>query len=568
MRFIRLLIATCGAIALLASSNATTIAQDICVEYHLVPRTVFEDKTVTRYRDVVETVDETKQKTDYVPVYSTEKRERVHVSYKPVKKTTMRNEEFTVYKPIKETRFREETYEETDYETVTEMRKEKIVVEKPVTETSFREETVLVRKPVRKTEMKSRIVTTLRPVQTVDTQYVPGTLLTNQVAPGAAYDRTRLDWLRRGYYWDAAEGRYIWRRAGLHWTNSGVNPVQTAQTPVLIAQPQASTSYVPETTREETPVEILDYDEHIEVRKVPVEVQRTQETIEYRDVPVEVQKPITRTKTRRIPYEETRYEKVVKIRQVPVETTSYEKVEQIEPYERTTARWVAKTREVKVPRLVTRSVPYQTTIRVPRTVMMKVPVDQFGNVLGPAVPVKQQLGSSDYVAGTGVASITDRPAARIQPSEKSVLRRIETEVKTEPLRETSGRQVIEYDRPRVRPSTQRNPDDSIVVPETIPTYENAQTSLIEIRRRPVQLEETSGSSSSATESSVPVRKKPIRILGENEQFDGGADEAATDNGVQLVEPKIEPADVPPAIDGSPIEPVDDLDKGAGPSLGG
>ena len=84
----------------------------------------------------------------------------------------------------------------------------------------------------------------------------------------------------------------------------------------------------------------------------------------------------------------------------------------------------------------------------------------------------------------------------------------------------------------------------------------------------MQLEETSGSSSSATESSVPVRKKPIRILGENEQFDGGADEAATDNGVQLVEPKIEPADVPPAIDGSPIEPVDDLDKGRGPRLGG
>ena len=568
MRFIRLLIATCGAIALLASSNATTIAQNICVEYHLVPRTVFEDKTVTRYRDVVETVNETKQETDYVPVYSTEKRERVHVSYKPVKKTTMRNEEFTVYKPITETRYREESYEETDYETVTEMRKEKIVVEKPVTETSFREETVLVRKPVRKTEMKSRIVTTLRPVQTVDTQYVPGTLLTNQVAPGAAYDRTRLDWLRRGYYWDAAEGRYVWRRAGLHWTNSAVNPVQTAQTPVLIAQPQASTAYVPETTREETPVEILDYEEHIEVRKVPVEVQRTQETIEYRDVPVEVKKPITRTKTRRIPYEETRYEKVVKVRQVPVETMTYEKVEQIEPYERTTAKWVAKTREVNVPRLVTRSVPYQTTVRVPCTVMMKVPVDQFGNVLGPAVPVRQQLASSDYVAGAGVAKITDRPATPIQSSEKSVLRRIETEVKTEPLRETSGRQVIEYDRPRVRQSSpQRDPDDSIVVPETIPTYQNAQTSLIEIRRRPVQLEETSGSSSSANESSVPVRKKPIRILGENEQLDGKTDEAA-DSGVRLIEAKIEPADVPPAIDGSPIEAVDDLDKSTGPSLGG
>ena len=56
MNFKRLLIAACTAAALLALPNATTIAQEICVEYHLVPRTVFEDKTVTRYRDVVKTV--------------------------------------------------------------------------------------------------------------------------------------------------------------------------------------------------------------------------------------------------------------------------------------------------------------------------------------------------------------------------------------------------------------------------------------------------------------------------------------------------------------------------------
>lgn len=568
MNFKRLLIAACTAAALLALPNATTIAQEICVEYHLVPRTVFEDKTVTRYRDVVKTVHETKEETDYVPVYSTEKRERVHVSYKPVKKTTMRNEEFTVYKPVTETQFREETYQETDFETVTEMRKEKIVVEKPVTETRYREETVLVRKPVRKTEMKSRIVTTLRPVQTVDTEFVPGTILTNDPA-GSASERSQLNWLSRGYYWDSREGRYVYRRPGLHWTK----PPTIAQTPVLIAQPKTSTAYVPEYTRAETPVEVLDYDEHIEVRKVPVEVQRTQETIEYRDVPVEVKRPITRTKTRRVPYEETRYEKVVKVRQVPVETTTYEKVEQIEPYERTTARWVAKTREVSVPKLVTRSEPYQTTVRVARTVMMKVPVDQFGNVLGPAVPVEQKREVSSYGEGVARARVIDRRAVPTETSEKSgrsVLRRIDADSNPTPLRETSAKQVIQYTRPRVRETAKQNPVDSIIVPETIPTYENAQTSLIEIRRRPSTLQETSTPPSSATDSGNPVRKQPVRILGEYENLNS----PKTEPGIRRIEAEddsIDAADVPPAINDSPIEAVDDMDKSTvidGPSLDG
>lgn len=547
MRFKRLLMAASGLAAFLTALNSPTIAQEVCVEYHLVPRTVYEDKSVTRYRDVIETVYETKEETDYVPVYTTEKRERVHVSYKPVKKTTMREEEYTVYKPVTETRFREETYEETEYETVTEMRKEKVIVEKPVTETRFREETVLVRKPVRKTEMKSRIVTTFRPVQTVETDYVPGALLTNQV--GSEFDRARLNWLNRGYYWDANEGRYIFRRRGLHWTRSP----QTTQTPVLIAQPREATAYVPETKREETPVEILDYEELIEVRKVPVEVKGTQETIEYRDVPVQVEKPIKRTKTRRIPYEETRYEKTVKVRQVPVESMTYEKVERIEPYEKTSAKWVAKTREVKVPRQVTRSVPYQTTERVAKTVMMKVPVDQFGNILGPAVPVSE----------TSVARAYDRSATtsprQIESSGPSVLERTETAPKStsNALRETSGRQVIQYGSPRVREPAKQTPVDSIIVPETIPTYQNAQTSLIEIRRRPKSLEETSGTTwaDSTPRSGAPVRKQPIRILGEYEELGLENSEPGKSGDNEILD--VPPA---PAVDTPKIEAVDDLDK--------
>ena len=88
------LIAILAAGSLLASNAA---AQQNCVQYHLVPRTVYEKKPVTRYRTVNETLYETKRVTESVPVYSTEKRERVTVSYEPETTTKMQDEYCLLY---------------------------------------------------------------------------------------------------------------------------------------------------------------------------------------------------------------------------------------------------------------------------------------------------------------------------------------------------------------------------------------------------------------------------------------------------------------------------------------
>lgn len=496
--------------------TSETPAQDVCVQYHLVPRTVYEKRPVTRYRWVTETAYETRQITESVPVYSTEKRERVTYEYKPVTKTSMREEEYEVLKPITETKYRERTYEVTEYETVNETRDEQIVVETPVRETRFREETVLVRKPYRKTEMRTEDVTTYRPVPSVETDLIPANIVTNQLA--ITQDRSRLKWLERGYYWEPTEGKYVFRRPGFHWTNPGPRVVnQPTVTSGYIPQQRTTTRMIAETTRRQRPVEVIDYDERIEVRKIPYEVERTEQRVETRKVPVQVRRPVTRLKTERIPYEETRYETVRKVRRVPVEEVTHERVEKVEPYERTTARWVEKTRQVQVPKTVRRRVAYEVMENVPRTVWMKVPVDSFGNVVGAAIPIES---TSSTTSSTTFDRPVQQTARRVAPESSastgnSVLDR------SKELQESSGRrQRIEYDRPRSTPDTNRpQPEDSIIVPESTPSASNAETSMIQVRKRPTlggerDVEKDQGSQSKQPTQETGRRVRPIEIEGE------------------------------------------------------
>lgn len=533
----RLMLLASIALSFGALTSATS-AQQNCVQYHLIPKTVYEKRPVTRYRWVNETQYETKRYTEQVPVYSTEKRERVTVSYKPVVKTSTREEEYSVLKPVTETKYRERTYQETEYETVTEMRDREYVVEKPVTETRYREERVLVRKPVRKTEMRTQDVTTYRPVQTVESQLVPGAVVSNQWVQAPGSNRSHLDWVRRGYYWDAQQGRYIFRRAGFHWTNPGtVLQNQTTIAPVLVPQQRTQTSYLAETSRRQTPVEVLQYDEHIEVRKIPVEVETTQRRVEVRKVPVEIQRPVTRTKTERVPYEETRMERVTRVRRVPVEETTWQRVEEVEPYEKVTARWVEKTREVRVPKTVARRVAYEVMENVPRTVWMKVPVDAFGNVVGNPIPIETRVAAS-------------RPA---QTELRETTRRVPTEARgssvleSKTLNETSSRQSdlprqrIQYDRPaRPKPTSSRTPDDSIIVPESVPTADNSETPLVQISRRPV-IEDEEPEATQGSER--PTRLQPVPIKGD---FEPAGSERGTESDTepddQLDEESIENMD--------------------------
>ena len=517
-------------------------AQDICVQYHLVPHTVYEKQQVTRYRWVNETSYETRQVTEQVPVYSTEKRERVTVTYEPHTTTTMKDEYYDVLRPVTETSYRDRTWEETTYETVTEMRDQDYVVEKPVTETQYRTERVLVRKPVVNTEMRTEDITTYRPVQTLETQYVPSPVVTNQLVQTPT--RSRLDWLQRGYHWDPTTGQYVFRRGGLHWTNPGnVITSQPTVTMGLVPQQQARTTYVPETTRRQRPVEVLRYDEHIETRRVPIEVQRTERRIETRKVPVEVRRPVTRTRTERVPFTETRMERVTKVRRVPVETTELRRVEKVEPYERTTARWVEKTREVREPRTVARRVPYTETVMVPRTVWMKVPVDAFGNVIGNPIPVESSTTTRSASPADQVPALRETSRKIPNDSTSSVLERNLSETSVRNNRAPLER--IVYDRPARQPTpVSRTPDDSIIVPETTPSVDNAETTLGQVNRKPAakDTEETGN----RTIEDDPVRILPLE---EQEEDKAGNDGPTPMNGTV----------VPNKSDDDDSQPSDELD---------
>jgi hypothetical protein len=534
----------------LLASNAE--AQQNCVQYHLVPHTIYEKKPVTRYRTVNETSYETKRVTEQVPVYSTEKRERVTVSYEPETTTEMQDEYYEVLRPVEETKYRTETWEETEYEKVTEMREREYLVEKPVTETRYKTERVLVRKPVRKTEMRIEDVTTYRPVERQEMEYVPGAILTNQWVQAPGSNRSRLERLERGYYWDSESGKYVFRRGGLHWTNPGNAVVnQQALTPALIPQERSRTTLLAETTRREKPVEVIEYDERIEVRKVPVEVETTERRYETRKVPVEVEKPIRRTRSREIPYTQTRMERVTKVRRVPIEKTVLRRVEKVEPYEKVTARWVNKTREVQVPKTVAKRVPYTVMENVPRTVWMKVPMDAFGNVLGNPIPIESKAAD----AAPTIRETFDREV-RAADSAPSVLEKETTE--TSQRTESSKRLPFErmvYDRPVQSPKrVSQSPDDAIIVPTTEPDAENPETSLIRVTRKPVVEGEGSGSEleETAGTSDRTVEDEPVRI------FPNKADSSADESGDPTpIEGTFEPAKSD--TDSSNEEPSDSLD---------
>ncbi len=403
--------------------SSQTMAQDPCVQYQLVPRTIYEQKKVTTYREVMETQYQTQRTTSYKPVWTTERRENRYSVLKPVTETSFREERYTVLKPVTETGFREETFEETTWETITEMREEQVVEEKPIVETSFREEQVRVSKPVVETMMQEQNVTVYRPTTVNETQYVPGTTAVNSFNLAMTPGSTRLQWLQPGFRFDPVTGQNVWQRAGLHWVQSPATAYYVPQTtlmPTVTPQTVQRTSLVPETVVRKEPVQVTRYVDEIITRKVPVETRRTERQIITRKVPVQVQKPVKRLVTKRIPIERVTYERQEMVRKVPVTEQRFETVERVDYEDVQVCRWQEVESEVQVPLVVTRRIPVETTMSVPRTVMMRVPVDAFGN---PIQLPNYFPAETTYSAPIGESAvISSRPLSSGSPASEDPVR--------------------------------------------------------------------------------------------------------------------------------------------------
>jgi len=389
-------------------SSDFVAAQDACVQYQVIPRTIYEAQKVTTYREVMETQYETELQ--WKPVWTTERRERRYKVLKPVTETSTREERYTVLKPVTETGYREQTFEETTWQTTTEMRDEQVVEEKPVIETSYREEQIRVRKPVTETMMKSENVTVYRPVTSNETRYVPGSTTVNGWGVATAPSATRLRWLPPTSYVDPLTGLPAFRRRGLHWVQSPSTAYYVPQTTVVAAltrQTVERTSLVPETYVQKQPVEVTRYVDEIQTRKVPVETHRTERQVTTRKVPVQVQTPVKRYITKRIPIERVRYERREVIRKVPVTRQRFEEEIRVEPYDVQVCRWEQK--EVRAPKVVTRRIPVETTQMMPRTVLMRVAVDIYGNQV--QVPMYSQPTYSPYSSSYSVPLETPLRAA-------------------------------------------------------------------------------------------------------------------------------------------------------------
>ena len=60
-----------GAILVSVSFRADSVsAQDACVQYQVIPRTIYEAQKVTDYREVMETQYKTERTTSWKPVYT------------------------------------------------------------------------------------------------------------------------------------------------------------------------------------------------------------------------------------------------------------------------------------------------------------------------------------------------------------------------------------------------------------------------------------------------------------------------------------------------------------------
>jgi hypothetical protein len=350
-----------------------------------MPHTTYKSQPVNLSAWVNETVMMTEPVTSYKPVWTREKRERRTTVLKPIVQTSEKVERYLVKRPVWETTYEERQIEETSYETVTEMQEQRYLVQKPVVETELREEHVLVRKPVTTTMMQTENVTTLKPVTVAETQYVAGMSLQNDLVLQTG--RNRLRWLSPGYYVDPLTGWTDFRRRGLHWVPDQTLALQPTVAPTLTPQTVLRTSYEPETVQVQKPVQVTQYVEQVETRKVPVEVTKTSSEIQIVRTPVTVQKPVTRIRTEKVPVQTLNYKEEILVRKVPVTETTYQRVEQVEPYDVEVCRWVAETKQVAVPRTVTRRVDYSIDRLVPETTWLQVPVNHWGQVVSkPIVP--------------------------------------------------------------------------------------------------------------------------------------------------------------------------------------
>jgi hypothetical protein len=378
--------AVCLSIVYLSIGCALPCAQTVDAQttgpitYKTYDQTFYRAQPVKAWKWVEQEVTETTEKSRWVQEYDTEKLERKSVSYRPIEKTSERIEKYTELEPVTVTKYREKEIEETSFETAVEMREETVIVKKPVVETVMREKQFKVREKVTEESFEYKPTTTLKPVTVPETTLVPQAV----IVPQAGDARPRVQWLRPGTYVDPATGYSVYRRRGLHWTNSAPT---AAVVPALIPQTSSKIAYVPETTITKEPIEISRYVDRIETRKVPVEVERMKETYQTRKVPVEVRRPKTTVRIEKIPYEETTYREIEKTRKVPFVEKTMQKVETIEPYERTTAKWVEKVEEVETPKIVRKKIEYTSTRKVPYTVRMRVAVDCYGNPVGKPEPV-------------------------------------------------------------------------------------------------------------------------------------------------------------------------------------
>ncbi len=462
---------------LLFPASIELMAQSPWTSYRVIPQTVYVKQPITQSRWIEETVLEKQKVTSYKPIWNTEKRERRTTVLKPVQKTSIREERTVVQKPITETKYREKRVEETTYETVTEMREEQYVVRKPIVETQMRDENVTVRRKVTENLIEVQEVTSYRPVVTSQTQLVPSSVpVAETMLVTDPYQRSRLRWLRPGYYVDPVTGLSAYRRAGFHWVQPTVGVQVTGFAPTLVPQEVNQTSYIPEKTQRRRPVEISRYVDSVETRKVPVQIERYVDETRTRRVPITVRKPVTKVSIEKVPYTETRYVDEVVVRKVPVVETEYQEVTTVEPYEVEVSSWKTVTEDIEVPKVVRRRVDYETTQNVARTIMMKVPIDACGVAIGPPTPLYSESSvqpATSWSSGYGTTTTRFEPATIMDSSVKEVRETSRTIVKEpqtrfqgtwEPMEvksldETSGRKSILVPESTTKQSGEMDPID-------------------------------------------------------------------------------------------------------------
>ena len=246
-----------------------------------------------------------------------------------------------------------------------------------------------MKKPVEKTVYQQETQTTYRPELRSETTYAESDIVIAD--PNAPVAGTHLEWLKRGYYYDATRAAYVYRRPGLHWVNSPTAAVTTQK--VLVPQSTLKTVLVPQESTSLKPVTISTVEDVVETRRVPYTVETTQKVLETVDVPVVVKKPVVKQRTERVPVNSTRYETQEVVRRTPFTETTWQCVEENEPYQVQVQKYVMQTKMVSVPKTVYREIPYQAMETVSKVVMEKIYVDANGCPL-PVISAPQVSSST------------------------------------------------------------------------------------------------------------------------------------------------------------------------------